>query len=191
MNWILGGLAVVFVGPTLLRALAANPEGLKSGATFLDETRAKGIALGKKGAKAAYEQSKKFAKARGLMASLGHAPDLHAAFANAAFPLAGGYADMGMDILATGANTATCEAAIKSLNNAMYNHGYFVGQIVDDKNAIPPADAGRFNTNGMKIKRLEVDIREKCFMPSSSERVIKARNAPGSRRSRGAFDVEF
>lgn len=191
MNWILGGLAVLFVGPALLRAAAANPEALKYGAGALDKARAKTIDLSKRGAKAAYEQGKKLAKARGLMDGLGLPPDTHDAIADAAHPIAGGYADTGMTFLETGANAATCEAAIKSLNNAMYNHGYYMGHIVDENQKVPAAKLAKANENGIKIQKLDVTIREKCFMPSSSGRVIKARNPPGSRRSRGDFDVEF
>ena len=187
MNWILGGLAVLFVGPTLLRKVSENPQALKSGADFLDKARVKGIDLGKRGAKAAYAKGRALAKSRGLINGLGLPPEIHKAFAESAFPLAKGYAETGLTFLETGANSATCEAAIKSLNNAMYNHGYSVAHSNDEQGQVLLSAAGKVNENKMKITQLDVAIREKCFM--ASPQVIRARNPRGSRR--GGYDVEF
>lgn len=59
MNWLIGGAAVLFLGPPLLRALAANPDTVRKGADLIEEGRSKAIEYGKRGvrsAQQAYEQ---------------------------------------------------------------------------------------------------------------------------------------
>ena len=55
MNWLIGGAAVLFLGPPLLRALAANPDAVRKSADLIETGRSKAIEYGKRGAQAAYE----------------------------------------------------------------------------------------------------------------------------------------
>lgn len=55
MNWLLGGAALLILGPPVLRAIAANPDKVRSGADLIESGRGKLIEYGKRGASAAYE----------------------------------------------------------------------------------------------------------------------------------------
>ena len=55
MNWLIGGAAVLFLGPPLLRALAANPDAVRKSADLIETGRSKAIEYGKRGASAAYD----------------------------------------------------------------------------------------------------------------------------------------
>jgi len=50
MNWIIGGAAVLLLGPKLLRSLAENPEMLRRAADMTDQTRNRLVDVSKQGA---------------------------------------------------------------------------------------------------------------------------------------------
>lgn len=59
MNWLIGGAAVLLVGPWFLRKVAENPDAVRKSADIIEEGRSKAIEYGKRGvrsAQQAYEQ---------------------------------------------------------------------------------------------------------------------------------------
>ena len=56
LKWILGGAAVLFLGPPLLRAIAANPVTVRSAADLTERARGRAIDLTRRGASAAYSK---------------------------------------------------------------------------------------------------------------------------------------
>lgn len=53
LKWIVGGAAVLFLGPPLLRAIASNPDAVRSAADLTERARNKTIDLTRRGASAA------------------------------------------------------------------------------------------------------------------------------------------
>lgn len=56
LKWLIGGAAVLFLGPPLLRKLADNPDLIRKTADLTESARRKGIELTKRGASAVREK---------------------------------------------------------------------------------------------------------------------------------------
>ena len=58
MNWLIGGAAVLLVGPWVLRKLAENPDVIHKSADLIEASRNKAVEYGKRGANAAYDAAR-------------------------------------------------------------------------------------------------------------------------------------
>jgi hypothetical protein len=142
-KWIVGGAAVLYLGPRLLRGAAANPELLKTGANLLDETRAATEQTLKKGAKLAAKRSEELLKdlnKRRKAKGLGLPPADHAIRRTASKTEAEFWANTASSMLMSNLPRSTkCEQVSAVLDNAFFNYGIAAGHGQDKNGVVSPA----------------------------------------------------